>query len=106
MVPRNKGISIVLYGNICEQKDSAHSRVHQAIEAFWRQYRRGGDRFGEDILISDYLDAVQAALRAAGFSPTEAKGLRNLAAGQLAALTFVPVLPDPITCLNAKDEEG
>ncbi len=106
VVPRNRGISIVLYGNICEQKDSAHSRVHQAIEAFWDLYREGGPRFEQDIKISDYLDAVQGALKDAGFSPSEAKGLRSLAAAQLTGLIFVPVLPRPINCFSADKEEG
>jgi len=106
VISRNDGISVVLYGNICDQKDSPHSRFHQATEAFWNHYREGGDRFEEPIKVSDYLDAVQAALRDCGFSLAEARGLRKLAAAQLGTLTLVPRLPGTITCLNANEEEG
>ena len=47
VIPSAKGMAIKLRGNAFTQVNSNHYKVHQSLEGFWDQYRRGGANFGK-----------------------------------------------------------
>jgi len=86
VIPNEKGLAIVLWGNILTDKGSPHYLAHQELETFWNKYRK--------LEISpnngQYQVALVKSLIAAGFSPTEA----NDAAAQAAAQRIAYGLTD------------
>jgi len=70
-IPYGAGAAIPLTG---DTKDpcTEHYQYHRSLEDFWDQYRPGGAHEGERPTNREYGEAMQNALIAAGFSPTDA----------------------------------
>ncbi|WP_449165336.1 hypothetical protein [Streptococcus suis] len=60
------GVAVPLVGNIRTDVGSPHYNAHATMEAFYDQYRRGGDKFGDIPTVGDYNVATKASLRNVG----------------------------------------
>ncbi len=72
VVPSKNGISIKLEGNAFTQPGTQHYNVHNTMEKFWNQFRRGGDRYGEIPTNLEYSKAVYDSMKEIGFTKQEA----------------------------------
>jgi hypothetical protein len=67
-----RGMCIWLQGST-QQPGSQHYRFHESLNAFWRRYLPGGDRYGLTPTNRQYGAAVRRALRSAGVSDADAR---------------------------------
>ena len=72
VIPPEKGISVKLEGNAFTQPETPHYMIHDLLEEFWNQFRRGGDRYGELPTNIEYSKAVLDSLKKIGYSKQEA----------------------------------
>ena len=72
VIPPEKGISVKLEGNAFTQPGTPHYMIHDLLEEFWNQFRRGGDRYGELPTNIEYSKAVLDSLKKIGYSKQEA----------------------------------
>lgn len=82
VIPSAKGMSIKLRGNAFTQKNSPHYKVHQSLEGFWDQYRRGGTKFGQVPTNLEYTKAVKDALKTTNLSPSQIQAATRAAIKQ------------------------
>ena len=74
VIPKNEGMSVKLEGNAFTQPGTPHYEVHNQMETFWNQYRRGGSRAATGTMPSnlEYSNAMLKALKESGLSKTQA----------------------------------
>ncbi|ETD72718.1 type IV secretion protein Rhs [Pelistega indica] len=70
-IPQKRGASIKLKGNAFFDRGLDHYVVHQELEKFWNQYRKGGVKYGENPTVADYNDAMKSALCKTSLSTKE-----------------------------------
>jgi hypothetical protein len=97
IIPKQKGLSIKLEGNILKDVGAPHTLIHESLETFWSQYR------GTDIVPTNmqYTLALKQSLRFSNLSETQIQQVVRAAIrervqyGILGGMD-VPHLPDPI----------
>ena len=67
VIARKLGLSIPMAGN-AKVVDTEHYKFHKAIDDFFEPYMKGGDKVGTRPTVQQYLDAMQAGLKAMGKS--------------------------------------
>jgi RHS repeat-associated protein len=95
VIPREQGVANAMKGNAFTQPGTPHYEFHKSIEGFWDKFRQGGSKFGETPTNRQYGNAVEKALRAAGYSKSEAKTLAREAAANRATHGLKPSDPVP-----------
>ncbi len=101
VIPPEKGVSVKVGGNAITDIGSQHYEIHNVMEQFWSQFRRGGPRYGELPTNLEYSEAVRNAARAAGFSESDVRMLviqaikERIVHGQLGGMP-VPRIPRPL----------
>ena len=98
VIPSDEGVAVALRGNAITEIGSPHYEFHASLEAFWNNYRKGGELFGARPTNGEYGQAVQAALRAAGYSEADAARVAAAAAANrtahgLSETGLVPRIP-------------
>ena len=68
VIPTNDGLCVELEGNAFVDIGSGHYETHKSMEAFWNQYRKGGDLYGEIPIIDTYNRALYNSLKAGGLN--------------------------------------
>ena len=101
IIPREKGAAIKLKGNAFTDIGSDHYNVHNELEKFWDQYRRGGSKFGQIPTIGEYNKALENSLKQTSMSPQErckalSSAKRNQSRYGLTESDFIPKIPGRI----------
>lgn len=101
VIPPEKGISVKLEGNAFTQPGTPHYMIHDLLEEFWNQFRRGGDRCGELPTNIEYSKAVLDSLKKIGYSKQEAleitrQSIRQRVEYGLSGGDLVPRIPGRI----------
>ncbi|HFS5770119.1 TPA: RHS repeat domain-containing protein [Providencia rettgeri] len=68
VIPTNKGAAIKLEGNAFTEPGTPHYNVHNSLETFWNDYRRGGALYGELPTNLQYTLALKHSLQSAGLT--------------------------------------
>jgi hypothetical protein len=84
-----------MQGNAFTEPGTPHYDFHQSMETWWDQYRAGGQLFQQTPTNGQYLQALQQALEAGGYSPSDAANLAAQAGAQQAAYGLSPSAPVP-----------
>ena len=87
---------------------SGHYEAHKNMEAFWKQYRKGGNLYGERPTIGAYNRALYNSLKAAGLENKKAEYAVRRAYSQqqsygLLNRDLVPRIPGRITHSSVGD---
>ena len=101
VIPTKDGLCVELEGNAFVDIGSGHYEAHKSMEAFWNQYRKGGDLYGEFPTIGTYNSALYNSLKAGGLNNKDAAYAVRRAYGQqmsygLSNIDLVPRIPGRI----------
>jgi len=100
-IPRAKGLSLAVEGNALTGQGTQHFTLHQSLEQFWDQFRRGGNRYPSTPTNAEFGEAARQSAIAAGFSPAQASDLAAKAVAEratygLSETAAVPRIPGRI----------
>jgi hypothetical protein len=94
-IPRTKGLSVGIRGNILTEPGTPHYIYHRSMEQFWDQYRDGGSLEFTMPTNAEYAEASRRALIASGLSPQQASEVAARAAAQRTASGLSESAPVP-----------
>ena len=109
VIPTDEAITIKLEGNILTEKDSSHYKAHEAMEAFWDDYREPDGKYMDEMpTIQQYNEALNGSMLNAGFTNDEADLIVEVAAHQQRAFGLnetddVLRIPGKINSIERKD---
>jgi hypothetical protein len=95
VIPGEEGLAVGMRGNAFRDVGSPHYQFHAELEAFWSQYRRGGQFYGEVPTNAQYGAAAERALIRSGYSTDAAVSLSQQAAAQRLEYGLPPWAPVP-----------
>ncbi|MCG6154621.1 hypothetical protein [Rubinisphaera margarita] len=77
-IPKKEAISIILGGNAATS-GTQHNTVHDILENdLYDRYRKGGDRYGHEMTVREYNNALNAAMEKIGVKAEELGYVMNL----------------------------
>lgn len=105
-IPYDDGVALALEGRV-QDVGKAHRIIHESLEAFWRQFRKGGQFEGVPPTNAGYDAAMRSGLNKIGLLSDEVDALVELAEKSRRHWKYFdgpgglpPELPNPIPTIR------